>query len=105
MPQFDVYANPNPVTRLRVPYLLDIQSSLLESLSTRVVIPLCKPSLLKGKLAKGLNPVLVVEGREMVMLTPELAGISRKALGARVANLAACRAEIVGALDLVISGI
>jgi toxin CcdB len=40
VPQFDVYRNPDASTRSRFPYLLDIQSDLLDSLSTRVVVPL-----------------------------------------------------------------
>ena len=105
MAQFDVYRNANPATRTRIPYLLDIQSDLLESLSTRVVVPLCKPELLKGRLAERLNPVFEVEGRRMVMLTPELAGVSGKILGGPVTNLGGERPAIIAALDLVISGI
>jgi len=41
MAQFDVYRNAHPATRARVPYLLDVQSDLLETLATRVVVPLC----------------------------------------------------------------
>ena len=51
MAQFDVYRNPNPATRARIPYLLDVQSDLLEPLATRVVVPLCKPDVLKGSLS------------------------------------------------------
>lgn len=42
MAQFDVHANPNPSTQEEIPYLLDIQSDLLESLATRVVVPLVR---------------------------------------------------------------
>ncbi len=105
MAQFDVYRNANPATRARIPYLLDVQSDLLDILATRVVVPLCKPEVLKGKLAERLNPLLEVEGRRMVMLTPELAGVSRKALGEPVGNLAHERASIIAALDLVFTGI
>ncbi len=105
MGQFDVYRNAHPATRARIPYLLDVQSDLLDILATRVVVPLCKPEVLKGKLAERLNPLLEVEGRRMVMLTPELAGVSRKALGEPVGNLAHERASIIAALDLVFTGI
>ncbi len=105
MAQFDVYRNANPATRARVPYLLDVQSDLLDILATRVVVPLCKPEVLKGKLAERLNPLLEVEGRSLAMLTPELAGVSRKVLGEPIANLARERALIIAALDLVITGI
>lgn len=105
MAQFDVYRNPNAATRARVPYLLDVQSDLLDPLATRIVVPLCKPEVLSGKPAERLNPAFEVEGRKLLMLTPELAGVSRKALGERVANLAAERPAIIGALDLVLTGI
>ena len=105
MAQFDVYRNTHPASRARVPYLLDVQSDLLDTLATRVVVPLCKPEVLRGKLAERLNPVFGVEGRKMVLLTPELAGVSRKALGEKIANLANRRDSIIAALDLVITGI
>ena len=87
MAQFDVYRNVNPASRTRIPYLLDVQSDLLDPLATRVVVPLCKPEVLKGRLAERLNPVFEVEGRKVAMLTPELAGVSRKMLGDKIDNL------------------
>jgi toxin CcdB len=41
----------------------------------------------------------------MALLTPELAGVSRKLLGERVGNLANERHSIIAALDLLITGI
>ena len=105
MPQFDVYRNLNPAGRARIPYLLDVQSDLLDRLATRVVVPLCKPQLLKDKLADRLNPVFEIEGRKVAMLTPELAGVPLKVLGEPIDNLAKHRNTIVAAIDLVVSGI
>lgn len=105
MAQFDVYRNPIRASRTRIPYLLDVQSDLLEPLATRIVVPLCKPDVLGGKPAERLNPVFVVEGRNVLMLTPELAGVPRRVLGEQVANLAAESSTIVAALDLAITGI
>src|SRR5437867_169350 len=84
---------------------LSIDPDLLDTLATRVVVPLCKPEVLRGKPAERLNPVFEVEGRKMILLTPELAGMSRKALSERIANLAHRRDAIIAALDLVITGI
>lgn len=105
MAQFDVYRNTHSATRTRIPYLLDVQSDLLDSLATRVVVPLCKPGLLKGRLADRLNPPFEVEGKQMAMLTPELAGVPVKTLGEPVGNLANQRVAIIAALDMVITGI
>ena len=105
MPQFDVYQNANPATRGRIPFLLDVQSDLLEPLVTRVVVPLAKLELRKGKLADRLIPVFEIGGRKVMMLTPELAGVPAKALGERIDNLTRYRNTIVAALDLVCTGI
>ena len=105
MAQFDVYRNANPATRSRVPFLLDLQTDLLDSLATRVVVPLCKPEVIGGKAAERLNPQLEVEGRRLVMLTQELAGVPRKALGELAGNLASERGQIIAALDFVFTGI
>lgn len=105
MAQFDVYRNPNPASRTRIPYLLDVQSELLDSIATRVVVPLCKPEVLSGKAAERLNPAFQIEGRKVYLLTPELAGVPRKILGEPLANLAGERRAVIEALDLLITGI
>jgi toxin CcdB len=105
MAQFDVYRNANGAQAKRIPFVIDVQSDLLEHLATRVVVPLADPKLLEGKPAKILNPVFVVDGRKVVMLTQELAGVPRKTLGQRLAALAEQRIEIIAALDLTFTGV
>ena len=46
-----------------------------------------------------------VGGRKVAMLTPELAGVSRKMLGERIGNLSGERRSIIAALDSLITGI
>ena len=105
MSQFDVYRNKDPGSRAAFPLLLDVQSELLADLATRVVIPLCPASTMKGKLLGKLTPALVVEGKSYAVLTTQLAGIAVKQLGAKTANLKSRRAEIIAALDFLITGI
>ena len=105
MPQFAVYRNRNAATRARFPLLLDVQSDLLEPLSTRVVIPLSPLSSARDVTMKHLAPILTIDGRQYVLLTPQLAGISTRELGPPIANLSAERASILAALDLLITGI
>jgi toxin CcdB len=88
-----------------VPFLLDVQAPLLEPLATRIVVPLCKLDAVGGKPAERLNPLFEIEGRKLVMLTQELAGIPRKALGEHSGNLAAERDQIIAALDFAFTGI
>jgi toxin CcdB len=102
--QFTVYANADPGSRTRVPYLLDVQSDLIGAMGTRVVVPLISPDLAVVA-ATRLMPTVSVEGRPWVLDTPLLAGIPYKALGKPVADLSSERAAIMAALDLLISGI
>lgn len=105
MPQFTVHKNANPATRAAVPLLLNVQSDLVEDLGTRVVAPLYPAAALKGKTLRTLTPTLEVDGKQYVMMTPQLAGIPKKLLGPAVASLSSRRDDIVAALDLLITGI
>jgi toxin CcdB len=104
MAQFDVYRNVNRKTATTIPYLLNVQADLLESLVTRAVVPLVLASEMSTP-AKGLNPKIEIEGAAVIMSTAELAGISVRVLGERVTSLKRRRQEIMAALDLLFTGI
>ena len=104
MAQFDVYLNPNPDTRKIIPYLLDVQADLLDTLATRVVAPLVVAEKME-QAAQQLNPQFKVKGVAVVMSTAELAGITNRSLGEKVASLKTKRDEIIAALDLLFTGI
>ena len=71
--RFDVFRNPNSSSAKHVPYLLVVQSELLELLPTRVVIPLARITALKAKPATLLNPELDIESLKVAMLTQQSA--------------------------------
>lgn len=104
MAQFDVYLNPNTETCSVIPYLLDVQADLLDTLATRVVVPLILAAEM-GLAAKQLNPQFRIKGVTVVMSTAELAGVSNRSLGEKVASLINKRDEIIAALDLLFTGI
>ena len=103
MAQFDVCLNPNPDSAPAVPYLLEVQSDLLEPVSTRVVVPLALLSA-RGQPARHLNPQFEIEGVQVVMVTEQIAGISKRALGKRVLSLAVKRDQIMDAIDFLFRG-
>jgi toxin CcdB len=105
MPQFSVYRNVNPDTKSDYPFLLDVQSDLIQELATRVVIPLSPAAAMKGKSMRSLTPLLEIEGKRYVVMTPLLAGIGKKQMGPVVTDLSSRRDEIIAALDLLITGI
>lgn len=73
MAQFDVYLNPNPDTSKSIPYLLDVQADLLDTLATRVVAPLILAEEM-GLAAKYLNPQFKIKGVAVVMSTSRAGG-------------------------------
>jgi len=105
MAQFTVCRNKNPQTSSTIPFLLDIQNDLLDDLETRVVVPLCPLSSIKGKPLRALTPVLDIEGERFVMLTPQLAGIPKSELGVPVTRVEQYRFEIIAAIDFLLTGV
>ena len=104
MAQFAVYRNRSPRTKLAFPFLVDVQSDLLEDLRTRVVIPLTRAASLTRQPLSHLTPPLEFEGETYLLLTPQLAGVSRVDLGAAVGSLASHRQTILAALDFLLTG-
>jgi toxin CcdB len=105
MAQFTIYQNKNSQSKKEFPLLLDIQTNLLDSLQTTVVVPLKKLESNKNKVFTQLTPTLDIEGTVYLMLTPQLAGVQRKELGKSVANIEHARMEILNALDFLLTGI
>ena len=104
MSQYSVYANTNPSTKSIYPYLLDVQSPLLDSLDTRLVIPLSLKSKFSDKSMKNLTPIILINGVEYIILTPQMAAIQKKHLGAFVVECSINRTEILSSIDFLITG-
>jgi toxin CcdB len=104
MAQFDVYENPNPTSSKSTPFLLDVQTDLLDNLATRVVVPLVAPAAMP-KPGRHLNPAFRIGKTMFLMSTAEIAGVSVKSLGRKVCSIKEYRNEIVAALDFLITGI
>ena len=83
MAQFDVYENPNPASQRTIPYLLDVQTDLLDNLATRVVAPLVNSAAMPMP-GRHLNPAFSIEESKVIMSTAEIAGVSVKILGKKV---------------------
>lgn len=104
MAQFDVYENSNPKTCQRTPYLMDIQSDVLETLATRVVVPLRPYKQGDKAVITKLHPVIAIGNKEYVAIVSELAAIPLSYLGAPVFSASGFRQAIINACDLVLTG-
>lgn len=100
MAQFDIYRNNNPKSASEFPYLLDIQSEILSGLDTRVVVPLSE----NVKAIQHLNLLFEINNKTYVLCTQELAGVHKSALGEQCSSLKNHRAQIIAAIDFMVSG-
>ena len=57
------------------------------------------------KVARRLNPIFEIDGREYALLTQAAAAVRRAELGEVIGSLAGRSFEITGALDVLISGV
>ena len=104
MARFDVYANPGRHAD-STPYLLDVQSDLLDGLESCVVIPLRRRERFPAvPLADRLTPTVRIEGAEYMLETPKMGAVPRRALGAPLLSLAAERARVTAAMEFVFRG-
>lgn len=104
MARFEVYRN-NSAKSADVPFLLDVQSDVLDRLDSRVVIPLRRRDRFPTvSLPADLMPVFQIDGVEYVLETPKLAAVPVRILKERITSLEASRFEIGAALDFLFQG-
>jgi toxin CcdB len=102
---FDVYANPQAALRPSVPYLLDVQSPLIDQLPTRLVMPLSRLGVGQVKLPTNLCPEFEILGERFTLLPHQAAPVAARSLKKAVVSLRHQASEVVAALDAVTSGI
>jgi toxin CcdB len=99
MAQFDVHRLANGPN-----LVVDCQSHLHDHIDSRFVVPLV-PKDDAPTAVRRLNPVFVIDGEEYVMVTQSAAAVARNRLGPVIESLADRGHEIVGALDVLITGV
>lgn len=105
MSQFSLYKNNDKRTATAYPYFVDVQSELLDTLNTRLVIPLTPTELLEKKAPSHLCPVIHIDEGDLVILTHQMASVPTKILREPVNDLSIFRDEIISAIDFLITGI
>lgn len=104
MARFDVYANSGNHAAT-TPYLLDVQSDLLDGLDSRVVVPLRRVAHFPNvKLPARLTPMFAIGGEDFLLETPKMGAVPLRVLKAPVTSLGDRQAEITVALDFLFQG-
>lgn len=104
MAQYDVYPNPSNSAASGIPYVVVVQSDLLDALATRLTIPLSEFDA-AAKVPTALCPVIVVKGQRLHALAHYAAPLPAKLLRRPVDNVAPQSSALVSAIDAVLSGI
>lgn len=98
MARYDLYPNP-----FGEGYLLDVQSNLLDELSTRVVVPIM-PVDAGDKVVRRLNPTIQIDGKAHALFTHHVGTISINLLDEPKVNLTARHDDVVKAFDMLFHG-
>lgn len=98
MARFDVYRHPDAAFRKITPFLLDVQNDFIDSVGSRVVMPL-RAARLFGLPMRDLNPMFEVDGVQVVLDAATIAAFPAAELRSPVVNLTAQADLIVNALD------
>ena len=104
MAQYDVFANPSRSAADGIPYVVVIQSDVLDALATRLTMPLAVPDA-AVKAPTSLCPVITVKGQRLHALAHYAAPLPAKLLRRPIENVAAQSGVLVSAIDAVLSGI
>lgn len=105
MAQFAVYKNENKASKKSFPFFVDVQTDLLDGLTSRIVIPLAPLESLSSKNVEGLCPVLEINEGSYVLMTHQLTSVPSSYLKTSVTSLENFRNEIISAIDLIVTGI
>jgi len=103
MAQFDLYQNKesNPA----YPLLVDIQHELLETLSTRLIVPLTPRTLYEGKAPQTICPVIHLDQGDFILMPQYMSSMPTQSLGQHIGSLNTFRDDIIRAVDLLITGV
>ena len=103
MAQYDVYPNPSASVGNGIPYVVVIQSDLLDAPSTRLTMPLAALTF-AGKVPSALCTLVMVKGQRVYGPAHFAAPLPAKLLRKPVDNVAAQASALVAAMDVVLSG-
>ncbi|KNZ33454.1 MAG: hypothetical protein AD742_06030 [Methylibium sp. NZG] len=105
MAQFDVFENPSPRAREGFPYLVDMQSTQLRQLPTRLMMPLQRLSRAPVGLPRRLGMAVTIEGERLYLAPHQCAAVPLKLLGKPLLSLSTDQHVLRDALDAVVSGV
>jgi len=102
--QFDIYLNPSESAGKGIPFVVVLQSDLLDALATRLVMPLATLEF-ADKVPEKLCPLVTVSGQKLRALAHYAAPLPTRSLRQMVGNLSPQSHLLIAAMDVVMSGV
>lgn len=102
--QFDVYENIDQDTKKLYPYFVDIQTNLLDTLNSRVVIPLT-PVDVNKEYPRNLCPMISIGKKDFALLSHQITSVPIGLLKRKAVSAKDRRLDIVSAIDFLVTGI
>ncbi|MDQ6968056.1 MAG: CcdB family protein [Mariprofundaceae bacterium] len=104
MAQFSLYQNHGESSDI-YPFFVDVQNEILDSLNSRLVIPMTPVDKVKNRAPKHLCPTLHIDEGDFVLLTHQMTSVPASILTSPIHSLEAFRDDIIQAVDFLITGI
>jgi toxin CcdB len=105
MTQYHAHKNRDAASQKVYPFVLEVQSGLLQDLATRVVLPMRKLKDYPSKPISRLNPIFKMDGVDYIVLAQQISVMPSKAIGNSHADFSNQQHLIVDAVDCVLSGL
>jgi toxin CcdB len=102
MPRFDVHQY--VVRKSPVLAVVNVQADILESLATRLVVPLVPLVLMKDEALPRLKPRIAINGESFILMTTDMAALRTDALGRVIVNIEDQRQTVIDAIDFLLQG-
>lgn len=100
MAKFDVYES-----RISMPpYVCQIQSTFLDHLATRLVVPIYRSATLPNEYERNLTPKVVIKDEDCQIVTQEMFSLPKNALGKKIGNIKEHDFNITRAVDFLMQG-
>ncbi|MFP2470323.1 CcdB family protein [Pseudescherichia vulneris] len=102
--QFTVYHNPNK--SVVYPFLLDVQSDIIDDLDKRMMIPLSPVEKFSGKWPERIMPIIhLIDGNDYFAIVIEMVGVPKRGIGGEFCTAMSYRNEVKAAIDFMLDGI
>src|SRR5471030_1320136 len=86
------------------PYLIDVQSDLIDLLETRMLIPLVPLAYAQNRVPVRISPLINIEGDSFILMTSEMASVPISVLREQVCSVEDQRQTIKDAVDFLFDG-